>query len=425
MSKIQRFALHPACKLFPKLGETELNELADDIKQNGLQNSIVLLDGKILDGRNRFAACKIADVQPRFEQWKGKGSPVEWVISQNLMRRHLTASQRAVVALDLLPLLEKEAKERQRLSRGRGKKVAQECATFSENGNGKASAVAARIVRSSARYVEMVKQISLDAPELIEQLRLGELNISQAKRMATIQQQQATEKKAARNTPRRKTWTITADQRVVECHAIVADPPYGISTENWEPDDLEAFTRDWCQRWSKCEADFIAIFWSQEKLWEGRRWFDGSLDGYRFQQLLTWHANNNGDLKSRRMFKQTWEPIFLYRRVGSNRQIICKDKSWDTDTHNFDCCVAPVPQTNYNGHDLKQHPAQKPVAVMRWLIHALTKPNEKVVSPFCGVAPCGIAAVELGRKYHGIEINRRYRKIAEARIAAYGKANGS
>ena len=97
----KRFSLHPACKLFPKLAQDELHELADDIKANGLQNAIVLLDGKILDGRNRFAACKIAKVKPRFEEWTGRSSPVEWVISQNLMRRHLTASQRAVAALDL------------------------------------------------------------------------------------------------------------------------------------------------------------------------------------------------------------------------------------------------------------------------------------------------------------------------------------
>jgi site-specific DNA-methyltransferase (adenine-specific) len=71
--------------------------------------------------------------------------------------------------------------------------------------------------------------------------------------------------------------------------------------------------------------------------------------------------------------------------------------------------------------DLKQHPCQKPVAVMRWLIHTLSEPGEVVCSPFCGAAPCGIAAVQLGRRYHGIDTDARYRRIAGGRIAAYGR----
>ena len=42
-----------------------------------------------------------------------------------------------------------------------------------------------------------------------------------------------------------------------------------------------------------------------------------------------------------------------------------------------------------------------------------------VCSLFCGVAPCGVAAVQLGRRYRGIEQSAEYRKIAEGRIAAY------
>ena len=52
-------------------------------------------------------------------------------------------------------------------------------------------------------------------------------------------------------------------------------------------------------RWSTCGADFIAIFWCQERLWEGRKWFDESLKGYEFQQLLSWQASNHCGLKSR------------------------------------------------------------------------------------------------------------------------------
>jgi site-specific DNA-methyltransferase (adenine-specific) len=65
-------------------------------------------------------------------------------------------------------------------------------------------------------------------------------------------------------------------------------------------------------------------------------------------------------------------------------------------------------------------PTQKPVGVMRWLIHAFSNPGELVGSLFCGVAPRGIAAIQLGRRYQGIELSPEYRRIAKARIAAYG-----
>ncbi|MHB8974041.1 MAG: MICOS complex subunit MIC10 family protein [Pirellulaceae bacterium] len=96
---------HPICLLFPELPKPELEDLAADIKEKGLFNSIVLYEGKILDGRNRYNACRIAGVEPRFVEWSG-GSPLEWVVSENFVRRHLSSSQRAVLALDLLPLLE-------------------------------------------------------------------------------------------------------------------------------------------------------------------------------------------------------------------------------------------------------------------------------------------------------------------------------
>jgi hypothetical protein len=174
------YKYHPACLAFPLLPDAELRDLADDIKLRGLLHPVVLYQGQVLDGRNRLAACDIAGVAPRFIEWSGSGSPVEWVISTNLHRRHLTASQRAVVALDLLPLLEKEAKQRQRL--GPGKRVAHECATV----NGKASEAAARLTRSGSRYVEAVKSIQATAPELIEKIRGGQLNIPNAKRVADL-----------------------------------------------------------------------------------------------------------------------------------------------------------------------------------------------------------------------------------------------
>ena len=178
------YPLHPACQLFPQLHDEELRDLADDIRRNGLQNAIVLLDGRILDGRNRYLACRLAKVEPRFKEWDGEGSPAEWVLSQNLIRRHLSSSQRAVVAHDLLPILVKEAKERQRLSRGRGKKGRNNFCTFSEGGE--ATEVAARIAKSNARYVKIVRTIAVSAPDVVAKIRAGDLSVTDAEWIAKL-----------------------------------------------------------------------------------------------------------------------------------------------------------------------------------------------------------------------------------------------
>ncbi|MBW3600661.1 MAG: hypothetical protein KY475_25785, partial [Planctomycetes bacterium] len=108
--------IHPICRLFPMLSDAELEGMADDIRRRGkLLEPIVLLQGAVLDGRNRLEACRRAGVQPTFVEWQGEGSPLEWAITKNLRRRQLNASQRAVLVLQVLPLLEWEAKERQRL----------------------------------------------------------------------------------------------------------------------------------------------------------------------------------------------------------------------------------------------------------------------------------------------------------------------
>ena len=54
-----------------------------DIKENGLFQSIVLHEGKILDGRNRYNACNDAEVEPNFVEYEGEDE-LSYVISLNL-----------------------------------------------------------------------------------------------------------------------------------------------------------------------------------------------------------------------------------------------------------------------------------------------------------------------------------------------------
>jgi len=89
--------VHPIAALFPMLQSTELAALAEDIRTNGLQQPIMMQGDTLLDGRNRLAACEIACVEPTFVEFTG-ADPIEFIIGANLHRRHLSESQRAMIA---------------------------------------------------------------------------------------------------------------------------------------------------------------------------------------------------------------------------------------------------------------------------------------------------------------------------------------
>ena len=63
------------------------------------------------------------------------------------------------------------------------------------------------------------------------------------------------------------------------------------------------------------------------------------------------------------------------------------------------------------------HPTQKPVALMAWILEKYTQPGDLILDPFCGSGTTGVACVQTGRRFIGIEIDPGYADIARARIA--------
>ena len=91
---------HPLANLFPMLDDTDYVNLRNDIKTNGLNVPIVRYEGKVLDGRNRSRVCKELGIESDVVEYVGD-DPLGFVLSMNLHRRHLDASQRAMIAADL------------------------------------------------------------------------------------------------------------------------------------------------------------------------------------------------------------------------------------------------------------------------------------------------------------------------------------
>jgi len=88
---------HPVANLFPLIEGQEFEDLKNDIKTNGLLCPIEVYEGKILDGRNRYRACEELGIKPEFTNFEG-ADPISRVVSLNLMRRHLSTSQRGMIA---------------------------------------------------------------------------------------------------------------------------------------------------------------------------------------------------------------------------------------------------------------------------------------------------------------------------------------
>lgn len=95
------YPAHPLANLFPMIEESERIMLADDIATHGQHEPILLLEGMVLDGRNRQWACLHAGVKPVYAQFT-RSDPLNFVLSKNLHRRHLTESQRALVAASIV-----------------------------------------------------------------------------------------------------------------------------------------------------------------------------------------------------------------------------------------------------------------------------------------------------------------------------------
>lgn len=91
---------HPIADCFPLIEGTEFDELAEDIRLNGVREPVILFEGKILDGRNRYRASEAAQVDCPLTTYDG-ADPVGFVVSLNLRRRHLSEGQRAWVAAKL------------------------------------------------------------------------------------------------------------------------------------------------------------------------------------------------------------------------------------------------------------------------------------------------------------------------------------
>lgn len=159
--------LHPLCTLFPRLAGAEFEALKADIIANGQREPIIVHDGFILDGGNRYRACVEGGVEPMFRLFDGTNA-VSFVLSANLHRRHLTPGQQAAIVAS--------AQDWSRAQGHGGDRRADQSATLHLD----TAATRATQSGASVRTQKMADKVAKASPDLAKQVAHGEISLPKA-----------------------------------------------------------------------------------------------------------------------------------------------------------------------------------------------------------------------------------------------------
>ena len=172
--------------------------------------------------------------------------------------------------------------------------------------------------------------------------------------------------------------------------AVITDPPYGIGADShagkkengWNQWEISGWDK---QRPDKKTFDLFLPLGKIVIIWGGNYFTDWLKPS---MQWLSWDKGQDGF--SLADFELAWtNQDKASRRINYARSLALKDG--------------------------KQHPTQKPLAVMRWCINQAGNP-ETILDPFMGSGTTGVAAIQMGRKFIGIEREPKYFDIACQRI---------
>jgi DNA modification methylase len=187
--------------------------------------------------------------------------------------------------------------------------------------------------------------------------------------------------------------------------AVVTDPPYGIGENNKKNLSRGISTSKWRQQLAHSN-DYGEFGWDKERLSE-----DYFIELIRVsREQIIFGGNYYTDYLRPSPSWIVWD-----KHNGKNDFADC-ELAWTSHKR-------AVRQVDWlwngmirQGNEERFHPTQKPLGVMRWILANYTKEGDLVCDPFMGSGTTGVACVQTGRKFIGIEIEPKYFEIAVKRI---------
>lgn len=424
-----KLTAHPAANLFPMLGKKELAELASDIAEEGQKVPIVIFDGKILDGRNRYAACKLAKVAPKTKVLERCESPTSYVLSTNLHRRHLTSIQSACVAVKAMPLFAKEAKARQKAGGSRGKeggrgKKKNPSYRSGTKGIGRSTTQAAKATKAGKGSVVTLAAVQAKAPDVFEAVSDGIIDkVSDAKNIAAMEPELRTEVlarikdgakpkeairdvrteeraaavvDACRETNRYR--VLTGDLAIVSgaiasgsVDVIITDPPY--------PKEFLHVYGDLARVASRIlkPGGSCVVMIGQSYLPD----IIASMAEHLTYQWTLAYLTPGGQAA------QMWD-----RKVNT----FWKPLLWFVNGEYQEPWIGDVVQSKVNDNDKTRHKWGQSESGMADIIDRFSEPGQTILDPFCGGGTTGSVALQMGRKFVGIDKDEEQVQSTLARL---------
>ncbi len=204
---------------------------------------------------------------------------------------------------------------------------------------------------------------------------------------------------------------------------ILTDPPYNLgqhSTGNiplpgrtamnndvadWDMIDFNP--EEWADEFIRIlkPTGNLFIFTSYNQL---GRWYNCLDHKFDTSNFMIWHKTNPAPKIYKAGFLNSCEMIFTCWNKKHTWNFISQ-----AEMHNFiesTICMKPERLSS------PKHPAQKPVSILKKMIQIASNENDIIFDPFMGVGSTGVAALDLNRRFIGVELNEDYFKAAKKRI---------
>jgi len=176
-----------ALNIFPEANEEDFNRLLEDIRNNGFDQSqpVIVYDGAILDGWNRYRACRAIGISPAIKTFDGDQSAALRLVMRTNKRRNLNKGQWAAIAVeaeDVLSVIAEQVERERRERQAEAQKLSDKklSDTPKPEHAEKTATKAAELFNTNRTYVNQAAKVKSEAPEAFEKVKAGKMTLQDA-----------------------------------------------------------------------------------------------------------------------------------------------------------------------------------------------------------------------------------------------------